>query len=286
MKHKSTALESSSVQDIRGIIFCQRSPIESSHTMESCHDVQAAHISQVNGNRSMVVDFDNCDSNESILDGLHQRRANPRLISPLAVPSASIVSESEITSPMVASEHSKDEQPLSGEFFASKDKQPLSGEFFASKDEQPLSGEFFASKDEQPLSGEFFTSKDEQPLSGEFFASKDEQPLSGEFFASKDEQPLSGEFFANDAVKEFPQEINKPETISTAHLTLIDLESVFGERMNKVNLFYTFITILRTKATAAQNVDALSDHIVRGLYFQAVVFVATIYDARAVGTVM
>ena len=170
----------------------------------------------------MVVDFDNCDSNESILDGLHQRRANPRLISPLAVPSASIVSESEITSPMVASEHSNDEQPLS----------------------------------------------------------------SGEFFASKDEQPLSGEFFVNDAVKEFPQEINKPETISTAHLTLIDLESVFGERMNKVNLFYTFITILRTKATAAQNVDALSDHIVRGLYFLAVVFVASIYDARAVGTVM
>ena len=208
MKHKSTALVSSSVPDIRGIIFCQRSPIDSSHTMESFRDVQAAHISQANGNRSMGVDFDNCDSNESILDGLHQRRANPRLISPLTVPSASIVSESEITSPMVASEH------------------------------------------------------------------------------SNDEQPLSGEFFANDAVKEFPQENSKPETISTAHLTLIDLESVFGERMNKVNLFYTFITILRTKATAAQNADALSDHIVRGLYFLAVVFVATIYDVRAVGTLM
>ena len=34
--------------------------------------------------------------------------------------------------------------------------------------------------------------------------------------------------------------------------------------------------ILLTKTTAAQNEDALSYHSVRGLYFQAVVFVATI----------
>ena len=36
------------------------------------------------------------------------------------------------------------------------------------------------------------------------------------------------------------------------------------------------VTILLTKRTAAQNEDTLSYHRVRGLYFQAVVFVATI----------
>ena len=39
-------------------------------------------------------------------------------------------------------------------------------------------------------------------------------------------------------------------------------------------------TILLTKTTAAQNEDALSYHRVRGLYFQAVVFVATIEASR------
>ena len=39
-------------------------------------------------------------------------------------------------------------------------------------------------------------------------------------------------------------------------------------------------TILLTKTTAAQNEDALSYHRVRGLYFQAVVFVATIVSLR------
>ena len=37
------------------------------------------------------------------------------------------------------------------------------------------------------------------------------------------------------------------------------------------------ITTLLTKTTAAQNEDALSYYRVRGLYFQAVVFVAAIY---------
>ena len=36
------------------------------------------------------------------------------------------------------------------------------------------------------------------------------------------------------------------------------------------------LSILLTKTTAAQNEDALSYHSVRGLYFLAVVFVATI----------
>ena len=36
------------------------------------------------------------------------------------------------------------------------------------------------------------------------------------------------------------------------------------------------VTILLTMTTAAQNVDSLTYHIVRGLYFLAVVFVATI----------
>ena len=36
-------------------------------------------------------------------------------------------------------------------------------------------------------------------------------------------------------------------------------------------------TILLTKTTAAQNEVALSYHRVRGLYFLAVIFVATIY---------
>ena len=38
-------------------------------------------------------------------------------------------------------------------------------------------------------------------------------------------------------------------------------------------------TILLTKTTAAQNVDALTYHIARGLYFLADVFVATIIYA-------
>ena len=39
----------------------------------------------------------------------------------------------------------------------------------------------------------------------------------------------------------------------------------------------TFITILLTKITAAQNKVALRHHKVHGLYFLAVIFAATIY---------
>ena len=42
-------------------------------------------------------------------------------------------------------------------------------------------------------------------------------------------------------------------------------------------MLYTSI-ILLTKITAAQNEGALSYHRVRGLYFMAVVFAATIYN--------
>ena len=48
---------------------------------------------------------------------------------------------------------------------------------------------------------------------------------------------------------------------------------------HNINLNY-ILTNLLTKTTVAQNEVALSYHIVRGLYFQAVVFVATIiYNA-------
>ena len=40
-------------------------------------------------------------------------------------------------------------------------------------------------------------------------------------------------------------------------------------------MYNTYYTILLTKTTAAQNEVVLSYHIVRGLYFQAVVFVTT-----------
>ena len=41
-------------------------------------------------------------------------------------------------------------------------------------------------------------------------------------------------------------------------------------------VFFFQSIILLTKTTAAQNKDALSYHSMRGLYFQAVIFVATI----------
>ena len=44
-----------------------------------------------------------------------------------------------------------------------------------------------------------------------------------------------------------------------------------------LHIMQHFNIIPLTKATAAQNEDALSYHRVRGLYFQAVAFVATIY---------
>ena len=47
----------------------------------------------------------------------------------------------------------------------------------------------------------------------------------------------------------------------------------FTVGLNKLKVNYTLLT----KTTAAQNEDALSYPRVRGLYFQAVVFVATIY---------
>ena len=43
-------------------------------------------------------------------------------------------------------------------------------------------------------------------------------------------------------------------------------------------MFYSLTTILLTKTTAAQNEIALSYHRVRGLYFLAVVFAATIVN--------
>ena len=46
-------------------------------------------------------------------------------------------------------------------------------------------------------------------------------------------------------------------------------------------MFLSNFIILLIKATAAQNEDALRYHSVRGLYFLAVVFAATIYELLA-----
>ena len=93
--------------------------------------------------------------------------------------------------------------------------------------------------------------------------------------------PLLDDPNSKPVVSDTPLPQNLQQASAAKILCVLCYDNLDVASMSPLSFSYSCINILLTKTTAAQNGVAISYHKVRGLYFQAVVFVRSIYELLA-----